>query len=48
MLRLQDDLTEKLCAKVRIQHNAKGKGKLVIAFNSADELDGIIGHLTQE
>jgi len=46
ILRLQDELTEKLCARVRIQHGAKGKGKLVIAYNSADELEGIIGHLT--
>lgn len=45
ILRLQDELTEKLCARVRIQHGAKGKGKLVIAYNSADELEGIIGHL---
>ena len=45
ILRLQDELTEKLCARVRIQHNAKGKGKLVIAYNSPDELEGIIGHL---
>ncbi len=45
ILRLQEDLTEKLCAQVRIQHNAKGKGKLVISYNSADELEGIIGHL---
>lgn len=45
--RLQDELTEKLCARVRIQHSAKGKGKLVIAYNSADELDGIIGHLAK-
>ncbi|KAA9131650.1 ParB/RepB/Spo0J family partition protein [Marinihelvus fidelis] len=45
ILRLQDDLTERLCAKVRIQHGAKGKGKLVIDYNSADELEGIIGHL---
>jgi ParB family chromosome partitioning protein len=46
VLRLQDELTETLCAQVRIQHNAKGKGKLVISFNSADELEGIIGHLS--
>jgi ParB family chromosome partitioning protein len=45
ILRLQDDLAEKLCAKVRIQHGNKGKGKLVIAYNSPDELEGIIGHL---
>ena len=45
---LQDKLTEKLCASVRLSHNARGKGKLVIAFNSADELDGILEHLGLE
>lgn len=40
--RLQDNLSEKLCAKVSLQHNAKGKGKMVISFNSADELEGIL------
>ena len=40
--RLQDHLSEKLCAKVKLQHNAKGKGKMVIAYNSADELEGIL------
>ena len=45
ILRLQEDLAETLCATVRIQHSAKGKGKLVISYNSADELEGIIGHL---
>ena len=43
--RLQDQLAERLCAVVKIQHSAKGKGKLVISYNSADELEGIIGHL---
>ena len=42
---LQDKLAEKLCAKVKLTHNARGKGKLVIAYNSADELDGILEHL---
>jgi ParB family chromosome partitioning protein len=28
-----------------IQHGAKGKGKLVISYNSLDELDGILGHI---
>ncbi len=45
ILHLQDELAETLCAKVRIQHGKKGKGKLVIAYNSSDELEGIIGHL---
>ncbi len=40
--RLQDSLSEKLCAKVSLQHNAKGKGKMVISYNSADELEGIL------
>jgi ParB family chromosome partitioning protein len=43
--RLEDDLAEALCAKVKIQQGNKGKGKLVIAYNSNDELEGIIGHL---
>ncbi|MGD2021511.1 MAG: ParB/RepB/Spo0J family partition protein [Thiohalocapsa sp.] len=42
---LQDDLAERLGARVAIQHSAKGTGKLVIAYNSLDELDGILGHI---
>jgi ParB family chromosome partitioning protein len=43
--RLQDDLMEKLSARVVFQHNAKGNGKLVIQYNSLDELDGILKHI---
>ncbi len=43
--RLQDDLTEKLAAKVAFQHAAKGNGKLVIHYNSLDELEGILKHI---
>ncbi len=43
--RLQDDLSEKLGARVAIQHGAKGKGRLVINYNSVDELEGILGHI---
>lgn len=43
--RFQDDLSEKLGARVMIQHSAKGKGKLVIQYNSLDELDGILAHI---
>jgi len=43
--RLQDDLTEKLAAKVVFQHAAKGNGKLVIHYNSLDELDGILARI---
>ena len=42
---LQDDLSGKLGAKVQIQHSAKGKGKLVLSYNSLDELDGILSHI---
>jgi ParB family chromosome partitioning protein len=43
--RLEQDLTDKLGAKVHLQHGAKGRGKLVIAYNSLDELDGILSHI---
>ena len=43
--RLQDSISEKLCAKVKLQHNARGKGKMTIAFNNADELEGILEHM---
>jgi ParB family chromosome partitioning protein len=43
--RLQDQLSDTLGAGVEIQHGNKGKGKLVISYNSLDELDGILGHI---
>jgi ParB family chromosome partitioning protein len=43
--RLENDLSEKLGARVAIQHGAKGRGKLVINYTSLDELDGIIAHI---
>lgn len=42
---LENDLSDKLGAKVQVQQNGPGKGKLVIAYNSLDELDGILGHI---
>ena len=42
---LQDDLSQRLGASVKIQHSAKGKGKLVLHYNSLDELDGILSHI---
>jgi ParB family chromosome partitioning protein len=42
---LQDELASKLGTRVQIQHGAKGKGKLVLSYNSLDELDGILGHI---
>ncbi len=43
--RLQDDLSERLGATVKIQHGPKGSGKLVIQYSSLDELDGILNHI---
>jgi ParB family chromosome partitioning protein len=43
--RLQDELTDRLGARVAIQHSARGQGRLVISYNSADELQGILDHI---
>ncbi len=43
--RLQEGLSEKIGANVAINHTSKGKGKLVIQYNSIDELDGILDHI---
>jgi len=42
---LQDDLSQRLGAPVAIRHSARGRGQLVITYNSLDELDGILGHI---
>jgi len=42
---LQDELSGKLGAQVSIQHRAKGDGKLVVTYNSLDELEGILEHI---
>jgi len=43
--RLEIEISEKLGAKVRVDHSKKGAGKLVISYNSLDELDGILKHI---
>jgi len=43
--RLEQDLAEKLGARVAIRHGSGGKGKLVVSYNSLDELDGILAHI---
>jgi ParB family chromosome partitioning protein len=43
--RLEIEVSEKLGAKVSVDHTAKGAGKLVISYNSLDELDGILKHI---
>jgi ParB family chromosome partitioning protein len=43
--RLVTDLSEKLGAKVDLQQGSKGKGRLIIGYNSLDELEGILDHI---
>jgi len=43
--RLEQELAEKLGARVAIQHSARGGGKLVVTYTSLDELDGILAHI---
>ena len=43
--KLECDLGDRLGAAVRIKHGRKGRGELVIRYNSLDELDGILAHI---
>ena len=43
--RLEVEITDKLGAKVQIDHKAKGGGRVVISYNSLDELEGILAHI---
>jgi ParB family chromosome partitioning protein len=43
--RLELELAEKLGTKVQFQHSQSGKGKLVLSYNSLDELEGILAHI---
>ena len=43
--RLEQELAERLGARVAIQQGSGGKGKLVVSYNSLDELDGILAHI---
>ncbi len=42
---LQDDLSQRLGARVRLRHGASGKGSVVIHYNTLDELDGILSRV---
>lgn len=46
--KLEDDLGQQIGVPVIVQHNAKGKGRLVLKYNSLDELDGILKHMNYE
>jgi ParB family chromosome partitioning protein len=43
--KLEGDLAGKLGARVALQHTASGRGKLVVSYNSLDELEGILAHI---
>lgn len=43
--RLEQKLAERLGSPVAIKHNKKGKGELVIRYNSVDELQGVLKHI---
>lgn len=45
---LEQQLAENLGAKVEINYNKKGKGKLVISYTNLDELDGILNRINQD
>lgn len=42
---LADNLSQRLGAKVSIKQGQKGKGQVVIAYDSLIQLDGILGHI---
>ncbi len=43
--RLEIDVSERLGAKVHLDHKSGGSGRLVISYNTLDELDGILKHI---
>ena len=43
--RLLDELTDRLGAKVALQQGTRGKGRLVISYNTLEELEGILDHI---
>ena len=43
--RLLADLTDRLGAKVALQQGTGGKGRLVISYNTLEELEGILDHI---
>lgn len=45
ILRLEQRLAERLGSPVQIKHGEKGKGQLVIRYNSLDELQGVLAHI---
>jgi ParB family chromosome partitioning protein len=46
VLRLQEDLADRIGAGVKIHANKKGAGKIEIEFGSLDQLDGILKRIS--
>jgi ParB family chromosome partitioning protein len=42
---LEDELAEKLGARVSIEHASAGQGRVVIRYHNLEELDGILAHI---
>ena len=45
LLRLEEELSDRLGATVKISANRKGGGSLSIRFGSLDQLDGLLARL---
>ncbi|MEO0574706.1 MAG: ParB/RepB/Spo0J family partition protein [Pseudomonadota bacterium] len=45
IVRLEADLTDKLGASVAVNHGSGGRGNVTIAYNSLDELEGILAKI---
>lgn len=45
VLRIEQDLADRLGAKVVVRHAKNGKGKIEIHYGSLDEFDGILGQI---
>lgn len=43
--RLEEELSDTMATRVTIKSNAKGKGQILIDFNSYEQLDGLLMHL---
>ncbi len=44
--RFQNEISERLGVKVSLKYNNKGNGTITIAYNTFDELEGIVNHIS--
>jgi ParB family transcriptional regulator, chromosome partitioning protein len=45
LIRLQEELSDLLGAAVRVQHSKGGRGKLLVPYDSLEQLDGILNRM---